>query len=187
MAVVAGAPDDYESLWRAARLCYHVADQAPGADKLRHFAQGADFARRAVARRPDAVEGHFWLAANDGGASRARGVFAALRTIPRIRAGMEAVLRLDDRYEDGSAFRALGDLDLQLPRLLGGDLTRAIRRLEQGVRVAPGNAAIGLSLARAYLDAGRRQEARQRLEAILQRDDAPARTREQARRLLGEL
>ncbi|MGH9845448.1 MAG: TRAP transporter TatT component family protein, partial [Blastocatellia bacterium] len=131
---LAGDGNNYQWLWRAARACYFVGEEAAKNDKLRYFDKGIDAGQRAIAREPNAVEGHFWLAVNYGGYSEQKGVFKALVTIKKIRAGMETVLRLNDRYQDGGAYLALGEMDRQLPRIVGGNLSRAVTRLEQGLR-----------------------------------------------------
>lgn len=180
---------NYQWLWRAARCYYEVGDNVGKGEKLAYFQKGIDAGQRAIAREPNAVEGHFWLAANYGGYSEEKGVFSALTTVKKIRAEMEAVLRLNDRYHDGGAYLALGEMDRQLPRLAGGNLQRAIARLEQGLRVAPNNLEIKLALAQAYEEAGRRDEARRHAQEITGR---PPQTRndrnvqEQARRMLGK-
>ncbi|MCI0523849.1 MAG: hypothetical protein L0Y75_01170, partial [Acidobacteria bacterium] len=59
--------NDYQWQWRAARVYYYVGDAAGKTEKLPFFEKGMDTGRRAIAELPNAVEGHFWLAANYGG------------------------------------------------------------------------------------------------------------------------
>jgi Tetratricopeptide repeat len=181
---------NYQWLWRAARVCYFVGEEADRAEKPGYFDRGIDAGRRAVAREPNAVEGHFWLAVNYGGYSEQKGVFKALMTVRKIRSGMETVLRLNDRYQDGGAYLALGEMDRQLPRLVGGNLGRAIARLEQGVRVAPHNLEIRLALGRALEEAGRKTDAKRELQDLLgraARSGAERRIQEKARLLLARM
>ncbi len=184
---------NYQWLWRAARALYYVGDNASQAEKLRYFERGMNTGQRAVEQQPNAVEGHFWLAANYGGYSEQKGVFKALQMIRKIRAEMEIALRLNDRYQDGGAYLALGEMDRQLPRVIGGNLGRAIARLEQGLSIAPANLEMKLALARAYHEAGRKDEARRQLQEIAGRQVNPSRARaerdvqEKARRLLAKI
>jgi len=184
---------NYQWLWRAARGYYYVGDEAGKNEKLGYFQKGIDVAQRAIAARPDGVEGHFWLGANYGGYSEEKGALKALQTVKKVRAEMETVLRLDDRYNDGGAYLALGEMDRELPRIVGGSLSRAISRLEQGVKVAPNNLEMKLSLARAYQEDGRREDARRQLQEILARTINPSRAhternvQQKARQLLGKL
>ena len=184
--------NEYQLLWRAARVYYHVGDDAEVSEKQHYFERGIAAGQRAVALQPTGVEGHFWLGANYGGLSEAQGMVQALQMIKYVRAEMETALRLQASYEDGGAYLALGELDRQLPRLFGGSVKRAIAYLEQGLRVAPQNMAMRLALAQAYLDAGRRDDGHRQLLEILHMSVLPARaranraTQEKARRLLSK-
>jgi len=182
--------NDYQWLWRAARVYYYVGDEGEKSDKLTFFEKGINVATRAIAAQPDAVEGHFWLGANYGGYSEQKGMFKALATVKKIRAEMETVLQLNDRYQDGGAYLALGEMDRELPRIIGGNLNRAIQRLEQGVSVAPNNMEIKLSLGQAYQEKGRKEDARRVFQEIIQKQPSNKTERhvqEKAQRLIGKL
>ena len=168
-SVLATGTNDYQWLWRAARIYYYVGDEAGKNEKMAYFQKGINIALRAVSAEPNAVEGHFWLAANYGGYSELTGMLKALQTVKKIRAEMETVLRLNDRYQDGGAYLALGEMDKELPRIVGGNLSRAITRLEQGLKVVPHNLEIKLALAEAYLENGRKEDARRQLQEIISR------------------
>jgi thioredoxin-like negative regulator of GroEL len=122
-----------------------------------------------------------------------RGAFKALQLIRKIRAEMETVVRLNPGYEDGNGYLALCELDRQLPRLLGGNTTRSIAYCEQGLRLAPRNLELKLALAKGYLEAGRRDDARRQLQEILPQQINPERARaerglqDEARRMLGTM
>lgn len=184
---------DYQWLWRAARGYYYVGEEAAKAEKLTLFQKGINVAQRAVTVEPNAVEGHFWLAANYGGYSEQIGALKALQTVKKIRAEMETVLRLNDRYQDGGAYLALGEIDKELPRIVGGNLSRAITRLEAGLKIAPHNLEIKLALAEAYKEDGRNDDARRQLQEILARPVTASRAKaeghvqEKARKLLAKL
>ena len=157
----------YQFLWRASRACYFVGDQVAEAEKTRFFERGIETGQRAIALEPNAVEGHFWLAANYGGLAEQKGPFRALQLIKKIRAGMETVLQLNEVYQNGAAYLALGEIDRRLPGIIGGNLDRAISRLEKGISVAPNNLEIKLSLAEAYLERKRKEDARRLLLVIV--------------------
>ena len=184
--------DEYQLLWRAARVYYHVGDDAETGKKRHYFERGIATGQRAVALQSTGVEGHFWLGANYGGWSEVQGIVQAFQMIKHVRAEMETALHLQASYEDGGAYLALGQLDRQLLRLLGGSVKRAIAYLEQGQRVAPQSIAIRLALAEAYLDAGRRDDGHRQLLEILYLPVLPARaranraTQEKARQLLSK-
>lgn len=171
--------NNYQLLWRAARSYFFVGDSAGNkSEKVGYFDKGIATAQRAVAQQPNAVEGHFWLAVNYGGQSELKGIITAVQTVKKIRAEMETVIRINAAYEDGNAYMALGEIDRQLPRLLGGNSKRGLAYLEQGVRIAPHNLDLKLSLAQAYIDDGRKDEGRRLLQEIVQAPINPARAKE---------
>lgn len=190
--VLATGTTEYQWLWRAARVYYYVGEEAANSEKLAYFQKGIAVAERAVAGEPNAVEGHFWLAANYGGFSEQKGALKALQMVKKIRAEMETVLRLNDHYQDGGAYLALGEMDKELPRIVGGNLNRAIMRLEQGLKVAPNNLEIKLAMAEAYFENGRKEDARRQLQEIISRPVNPSRAKserdvqEKARKMLAK-
>jgi Tfp pilus assembly protein PilF len=185
-------PNDYDLLWRAARSYYYTADGVAARDRLQYYNRGIAVGSRAVEQKTDGDQGHFWLAANYGGYCREKGL-PAFKTVKKVRDGMETVLRLNDRYEEGSAYVALGEIDRQLPKLFGGDDKRAVARLEEGLKIVPQNLEMKLALAEAYLDSNRKTEARRQLEELVRMPVSPARTnesrraQERARNLLAKL
>lgn len=189
---LANEPADYQLLWRAARAYYYIGAGAAAQERLSWYERGIDAGRRATAQNPNSVEGHYWLGACYGGYCQEKGGLAALRAARKVRAEMEAALRLDAGYEDGSALMALGEIDRRLPRFFGGDLNRAVAYLERGLALAPRNPQMKCALAEAYLDAGRRDDARRQLEELLQlpvttRINENRRAQERARGLLSRL
>jgi tetratricopeptide (TPR) repeat protein len=181
---------NYQVLWRAARAYYQVGNDASNREKQHYFERGIKMGQRAVAEQPSSVEGHFWLAANYGGLSEIQGIWQAFQMVKRVRTEMETALRLQPDYEDGSAYRALGEIARQLPGVLGGNLKRAIAYFEQGLRIAPQNMGLKLALAKAYLETGQRETSQRLLTEILQTPVRPTRaqadqhTQDKARQLL---
>ena len=183
----------YQTLWRLARANYYVAEEVAKAQKLSYYEHGTTAAQQAVALEPNAAEGHFWLGANYGGMAELKGMFNALRLIGKIRSEMETVIRLNPGYEDARAYLALGELDRQLPRLIGGSTARAVSYCEQGLKLAPRNLELKLSLARAYLEVGRREDGRRQLQEIGSATVNPVRAnaergvKKEASQLLGKM
>jgi tetratricopeptide (TPR) repeat protein len=186
-------PNNYEVLWRRARVYYALGDNTkPTSEKLKLFEQAIASGKHAVEINPDGVEGHYWLGVSYGGYGEAKGAFKAISLVGRIRKEMEAVIRIDPKYEDGGAFIVLGRLDYELPALMGGSKKRAIREYEQGLKVAPSNPLLKVFLAESYIDADRKSEAKQLLEQVLsiKLDSQPSivlkDAQRQARRLYSE-
>ncbi len=158
---------NYDLLWRAARSAYYVGDFGLEADKLKHFDKGIALTQRAIILQPNSVEGHFWLAANYGGKAQLVGALKALSTVKKIRNEMQTVVKLNDAYENGNAYLALGEIDRELPGVMGGNKKRAIGLYEQGLKVAPENLDLKVALSKAYKDAGRKDEAKRLLEEVI--------------------
>lgn len=169
-------PSNYEAWWRLARLRYYLADREKDASKESKLLQtGIDAAKRAVALDDKRVEGHFWFAANEGEYADLKGALQSLNLVKTIRKEFEAALAINPAYENGAIYSALGQIDLNLPRLLGGNDRRGIERLEEGLKVGPNNAELAVTLAEVYSKKGRKDEARKLLESVLSGSD-PARS-----------
>jgi tetratricopeptide (TPR) repeat protein len=126
-----------------------------------------------VRNGPNRPEGHFWLGANLGGRARLQGPLYALASVPDIRREMEEVIRVDEGFQAGSAYLALGQIDLELPEIMGGNRERAVETLEKGLQFGENNAMLRLRLAEAYLDVKRTEDARKQLNAIFKLKPSP--------------
>jgi tetratricopeptide (TPR) repeat protein len=158
--------DNYDILWRAAKYNYYLGAHTPNEDeKDRTFREGIEMGKAAVNVHGDRPEGHFWLGANYGGSAQT-GVLAGLSSISDIRDEMEQVLKIDPTYEGGSAYMVLGQLDLEAPKMMGGDPERAIAYLEKGDKLNLQNSMLKLRLAEAYFRTKRINDAKKELDEI---------------------
>lgn len=169
-------PANYEAWWRLARARYYAGDREKDqTKKARLFHSGVEAARKAVALDAKRVEGHFWFGANEGEYADLKGALQSLGLVKTIRKEFETALAINPAYENGAIYSALGQIDLNLPRLFGGNERRGIERLEAGLKVGPDNAELKVTLAEVYQKKGRRDEARKLFESVLTVND-PART-----------
>ena len=167
---------NYEALWRLAKFKFYLADREEDKSKKTKILQAAiESAKKAVLADGARVEGHFWLGANDGEYADMKGAMGSLGLVKTIRKEFEAALAIDPMYQNGAAFLALGQIDISLPRLLGGNEKRGIDRLEQGLKAAQNNSEIKIALAEVYEKKDRKDEAKRLLESVLTAAD-PART-----------
>jgi tetratricopeptide (TPR) repeat protein len=188
------APSNYDAWWRLARIRYYIGDREKDSSrKAKVFQAGVDAANKAVALDDKRVEGHFWFAANEGEYADLKGALQSLNLVKTIRKEFEAALAINPGYENGAIYSALGQIDLNLPRFLGGNERRGIERLEEGLKVGANNAELKVTLAGFYQKKGRTDEARKLLEGVLSTND-PTRTpveleelRTKARALLEKL
>jgi tetratricopeptide (TPR) repeat protein len=183
----------YDAAWRLARLDYflgaHTDDKS---ERDRAYDEGVEAGRRAVKLEEGKPEGHFWLGANLGGRAQTS-MLNGLGAVDEIRREMGRVIELDEGFESGSAYMALGQVDIEAPRMAGGDPKRAVETLEKNLRFGEKNALYRLRLAQAYLAVNRQEDARRELEGILNMTPNPAYVPEyndavrEARKLLDEM
>jgi hypothetical protein len=158
---------NYEAVWKLARANYYLGAHTTDArERDEAFREGSDMGKIAVQLDSGKPEGHFWLAANYGGAAE-HSTLAGLSTVEDIQREMEAVLKIDEQFQAGSAHLALGQLYLQAPRILGGDYQKAIEHLERGLKFGSNNAMLRLRLAEAYFETNRASDARKQIDFIL--------------------
>lgn len=162
----ANDPNNYDANWRLAKFNFYLAGHTEGDYKERAFREGVTAGKTAVALQPNKPEGHFWLGANYGGALEAEKI-TGLASIGDVRNEMDTVLKLDEGYQDGSAYMVLGLLDLKAPKIVGGDPQKAVTEFEKGLQFGKGNAFLRLHLAEAYQAVGRTSDAQQQLNTIL--------------------
>jgi len=159
-------PDNYDAAWRLAKFNYYLATHLNDNNPVRAFREGIEAGKTAAKLQPDKPEGHFWLGANYGGALQSDTI-SGLAPLEDVRKEMETVLKINEGYQDGSAYMVLGLLDLKAPKIVGGDPQRAVAEMEKGLRFGQANAFLHLHLAEAYQAVGRSADARQQLNTIL--------------------
>jgi tetratricopeptide (TPR) repeat protein len=175
-ALRAKEPANFEVVYRVAQYKYYLADREPDkAKRLKLYEAAIEAAKKAVTLDTNRVEGHFWLAANDGEYADLKGAMSALGLVKTVRKEFETALAIDPTYKNGAIYLALGRLDLELPRLFGGNDARGLARLEAGYKAAPTNAELKMTLAETYEKKGRKDDARKLYESIISSSD-PVRT-----------
>lgn len=164
---------DFEAAWKLARARYWLGTNGPGTGdvKKRWLESGIAAGRLAMTARPNAVEGHFWMAANMGALADAHGLRQGIKYRTPIKTALEAALKAQPSYLDGSPDRALGRWYYKVPGLFGGDLKKSEGHLRKALTYKADSVLSLLFLAETLLELDRRTEARATLQALL---DAPA-------------
>jgi tetratricopeptide (TPR) repeat protein len=164
---------NYELAWRLAKFNYYVGSHSPDStERDKAFRDGIEAGKQAVKLQDGKPDGHFWLAANYGGKAQSS-VLSGLSEFDDIKSEMETVIKLDDGYQSGSAYMALGQLYLEAPGFLGGDTQKAIQYLEKGLKFGPDNALLRMHLAEAYAEAHRNDDARKQIDLLLAMKPVP--------------
>jgi Tfp pilus assembly protein PilF len=159
-------PGDYDAAWRLSKFNYYLATHTDDSNERdAAFKQGIDAGKTAVQLQNEKPDGHFWLGANYGAAAE-QSAIQGLATVNDIRNEMQTVLRLDEGYQNGSAYMVLGLVYLNAPSIVGGDPKKAVEELEKGLRFGEPNAFLHLHLAEAYKKVGRNDDARKEIKKI---------------------
>jgi tetratricopeptide (TPR) repeat protein len=158
---------NYEAAWKLARAAFSVGDRTDNdTEQDTMFVEGINAGKAAVQLQPNKPEGHFWLGANYGGRA-ANSTLSNLSSFQDIKGEMEAVLKIDETYQGYSAYLGLGRLYLQAPKVMGGDVKKAIEYLEKGVKLNPNNTVMRFHLAEAYEVDKRNADAKKQIEAVI--------------------
>jgi len=158
---------NYDLAWRLAKFNYYLGAHSPDTDERdKAFHDGIEAGNSAVKLQDGKAEGHFWLGANYGGSAKTS-ILSGLSDFNDIRREMETVIKLDEGYQMGSAYMALGQLYLEAPGLLGGDTQKAIQHLEKGLKLGPDHALMRAQLVAAYVEAHRNDDARKQIDVLL--------------------
>jgi tetratricopeptide (TPR) repeat protein len=158
---------NYDVTWRLARADYYLGAHSPvERERDNAFRDGVEMGEAAVKLQDGKPDGHFWFGANMGGRAKASSL-SGLADAEDIRREMQTVIKLDEKFGSGSAYMVLGQVDLELPRLMGGDPQDAVKNLEKGLTFGPDNSLLRLHLAEAYLATGRNADARKQLDTLL--------------------
>jgi tetratricopeptide (TPR) repeat protein len=164
---------NYQVEWTFAKYNYFLGKFSPNEEEAEEaLEQGRDAGKIASRVDPGKPDGHFWYAANLGELAQRSPITVGLKSVDDIKASMEKVVELQPDYQGGSAYDALGQLELKT-RLRGGSAEKAVELLEKGLAIAGDNTNIRLHLAEAYLAVKRDAEARKQLDHLLQMKPDP--------------
>jgi len=158
---------NYELEWKFAKYSYFLgkAEQLEK-DAIAAFERGKDAGRIASRIDPQKPDGHFWYGANLGELSRISPVTVGIKSVDDIHESMDAVIAIDPSYQNGSAFDALGQLEMATRTLKNGTTAKAIEYYQKGLELSPDNSNIRLHLAEALISAKKETEARAQLDVL---------------------
>ncbi len=138
---------------RAAELCNSVQLK----DRL--YREAEELAREVLLENPREADAHFLLFASAGSRAMAKGpgLSTVIKMSP-LRRHLDTALEINPQH--AHALSVKGGILLRLPRLLGGNLDKALSYLKRAVELNPTGANTRLSLARALLKKGDRNGAK---------------------------
>jgi tetratricopeptide (TPR) repeat protein len=164
------APDDYEVLWRLARLSFWLSDDPsiPDEQKSRIGKRGWDYGERAVKADPNRVEGHYYSAVAMGNYALGLGIVKALRQgiEGKFKERLSRAEKLDPAFSNGAISTAWGRFYFKLP-WPKYDAGKSERHLLEALKRNSQNVRARLFLADLYLKEDHPKEARAQLEKVV--------------------
>ncbi len=145
-------PESGELFWRQGRNYFKLADTSSSRDeKIRYFSLCMEQTRKTIKINPKLANGYFFNGLCNGKLGQQQGLWSSLGKIGPLKNDMETAIKLDPSVNEGGPHRALGNLYLQLPYLLGGDIEQSIHHFKEAVRLGPQFGENYLGLATAYM------------------------------------
>ena len=159
---------NFTNAWQFARACFDYADFAIEDDQRAEIAnQGIAACKAAISIQPKAVQGHYYLAMDDGQLARTE-LLGALKLVKQMEREFKLALGADSKFDYAGPERGLGLLYRDAPGWPTsiGSKRKARDYLETAARLAPQYPENLLNLTESYLKWGETQNAKTEL-AIL--------------------
>ncbi len=173
------APYNVQALWRAARACAWLAEQAGDAkdkpQQLKIADEGVGYAQRCTFVDPDRKEGHYYMAlcyAMHADAVPSQGLALVPKMVKELKKADEPI---GGGIDHSGPDRVLGLIYLNAPPwpTSVGDVDEAVDKLENACDQNPGFPENHLALAEAYIKTRKYKDARKHLERVLAAEPAP--------------
>jgi tetratricopeptide (TPR) repeat protein len=170
--------DNYDVLWRAARVYSGIAETLPEKDQKATVLKVKDFAERTIKANPNGMHGYLWRGIANGKLALFEGVFGAAGLVKAINEDVKKAISLGNgsAAQIATAHYVLGRLHLKLsekPKLvrmplgLGfGNIDDAISHLKKSTELYNGYIMFHLDYARALIEEDKYAEARAQLQKI---------------------
>ena len=88
---------------------------------------------KALKINPKSASSYFFNGLCNGSLGQVQGIWSSLGKIKPFKKDMEMAISLDPTVNEGGPHRALANLYLKLPYLLGGDLSQSIVHFKEAV------------------------------------------------------
>jgi tetratricopeptide (TPR) repeat protein len=159
---------DFDAAWKLARVLYWLGSHEAQQDVRRKaLERGIEAGRMAVAVHDARPEGHFWIAANMGALAESFGLRQGLKYRGAIKRELEIVLKLDPKFQKGSADRALGRWYHKVPGLFGGSNRKSEEHLRRSLTYDAQSTVSHFFLAETLFDMNRDAEAIEELKRVI--------------------
>ncbi|MCX7957860.1 MAG: hypothetical protein N3B13_02340 [Deltaproteobacteria bacterium] len=165
-------PEDYELLWRYARLNFWIADSSENKDiKAKHGKEGYLAGQKATSIKPDRVEGYFWGVASLGMYSEGIGILKSIKegNKKKFEDMLSKALRIDRTYEGGGPVRTQGRFYARLPWPMK-DIKKGLSLLDECIAMNRKIIRATYYKAEILFDDGEYQQSKTLLEKVLKED-----------------
>src|SRR5262245_45878158 len=133
--------------------------------KLAAYDRGRQAAKRAVAQSPKNALAHPWYGVTTARWGQTRGILQSLSLLSEVKEEIRIVLELDPTL--APAYSLAGNVFYEVPRLLGGDLTKAEEMFRKGLEHDPHFTGLRLGLGKTLIGQCRVAEGRREPRAVL--------------------
>ncbi|MCX7944019.1 MAG: hypothetical protein N2746_05860 [Deltaproteobacteria bacterium] len=167
-----GAPEEYELLWRYARINFWIADSSDDKSvKAKHGKEGYMAGQKAASIKPDRVEGYFWGVASLGMYSEGIGVLRSIKegNKSKFEDMLNKALKIDRTYEGGGPIRTQGRFFARLPWPMR-DVKKGLKLLDECISLNKRVIRATYYKAEILFDEGEYKQAKELLDKILNED-----------------
>jgi tetratricopeptide (TPR) repeat protein len=164
------APEEYELLWRQARLLNWLADGATDSRQKKVLGKQAwDVCGRGVKQEPKRVECQYFAAVGIGNYSQAVGIIKALKDglEGKFNERLDAAIQIDPTFEQGGPWLAKGRYHYELP-WPKRDLAASKKFYEKVIAKFPESLRAHYYLAETLLKDGKAKEAQAAIQKVTQ-------------------
>ena len=148
-------PESDKLFWRLGRVYFKLGETFTSeSEKIYFFSLCMAQTKKTIEINSQSANGYFFNGLCSGTLGQTQGIWSSLGIIEPFKKDMETAINIDPSIEEGGPHRALGNLYLKLPYVLGGDLERSIGHFQKAVQLGSEFGENYLGLAEAYIENG---------------------------------
>ena len=148
-------PESDKLFWRLGRVYFKLGETFTSeSEKIYFFSLCMAQTKKTIEINSQSANGYFFNGLCSGTLGQTQGIWSSFGTIAPFKKDMETAINLDPSIEEGGPHRALGNLYLKLPYVLGGDLERSIGHFQKAIQLGSEFGENYLGLAEAYIENG---------------------------------
>ena len=161
-------PESSEIFWRLGRIYFKLGKKSNSeSEKIRYFSLCLEQTKKTLKPPSNLAHGYFFNGLCIGSLGQVQGIWSSLRKIKPFKKNMEMAISIDPTINQGGPHRAVANLYLELPYILGGDLNRSILHFREAVRLGPRFGDNYIGLAGAYIQNENFLLAKETLQTLL--------------------